>query len=765
MRQSRNLSAPFAAISLQALPAGAVLGVFFCALFGSALLLFIVQPMFAKIVLPQLGGSPAVWSVAMCFFQATLLGGYTYAHLLHRFASLRFAVAIHLCVLALATVSLPLGIAQGWGEPAGEGIHFWVLGLFGASIGLPFFALSGNAPLLQAWFAKSGHVHASDPYFLYGASNLGSLLALLSYPVLVEPNAAISAQSMGWSAAFVALIGLVGASGAAAIWNSSQRGAPAASAKTVKSSLPQTISWRDRAAWTGLAFVPSGLLVAVTSHITTDVAAAPFLWVLPLTLFLLTFIITFQRNPVLSQKSMLALQPVAVAALVVTLQLPLGDYWPIIIAVHLAGFFICAMVCHGELVRRRPQAGALTEFYLWMSVGGALGGLFTGLIAPQIFSSVVEYPLMILLALLVRPALWPLQPRSVAREAAIFAAILALAAGPKLLAGIEIVERAPVLYIAIFTALTAAMILARPHPLRLISLAAATMLIGQVLTPEMAKGANYRGFFGVNKVIDTPDGAFRLLQHGTTLHGAIRTEEVRAGVRPEPLTYYHRAGPFADAIAAQRQSSGLATAGVIGLGTGSLACYRKPQETWRFFEIDPIVIALARDKARFTFLSRCAPDSPVILGDARLQLRHEADGLYDLLVIDAFSSDAIPVHLITREALELYLRKLNRGGTLAFHISNRNMQLAPVLSALAKDLGLSAVMRHGGAATDFQSSFKTRARVVVLARAKSDLAVLAQMPGWSPLEPSSWRVWSDDYSNVLAAMWAGYRKKSQKTGP
>ena len=352
-------------------------------------------------------------------------------------------------------------------------------------------------------------MHANDPYFLYGASNLGSLLALLCYPVLVEPNAAISAQSIGWSAVFVGLIALVALSGRVALWSGLRETSSTTRRATLATAtLPSEVGWADRGAWTALAFVPSGLLVAVTSHISTDVAAAPFLWVLPLTLFLLTFIITFQRRPLLSQKAMLAVQPGFVAAWSSRCSCRSAIIGRWVIAIHLAGFFVCAMVCHGELVRRRPQAGSLTEFYLWMSFGGALGGLFTGLIAPQIFSSVIEYPLMILLALLARPKIWPLNGREAAREALIFAAILVVAAGPKLLAGIEIVDRAPLFYIAVFTVLTAAMILARPKPYRLFALAAATLLIGHVLTPEMAKGENHRGFFGVNKVIDTPDGVF-----------------------------------------------------------------------------------------------------------------------------------------------------------------------------------------------------------------------------------------------------------------
>ncbi|MHA1165474.1 MAG: fused MFS/spermidine synthase [Alphaproteobacteria bacterium] len=759
MSHTRRMDASAATPRALTVPAAVLLIGFTSTLFLSALLLFAVQPMFAKMVLPILGGSPAVWSVAMCFFQAALLGGYAYAHWLNSSVRTPIAVLIHLGVVMMAMLMLPLGIAEGWGHPPEDGLHFWVLALFAVSIGLPFFALAGNSPLLQAWFARTGHKHAQDPYFLYGSSNLGSLLALLSYPILIEPAATLMQQSGLWSLGYKALAVFVGLCGLAMLVS---RVPKPESHKSTKKEILEHAPLRQCLVWMGLAFVPSGLLVAVTSHITTDVAAAPFLWVLPLALFLLTFVITFQRKPILSHKAMLALQPIAVAALVIGMQFPLGNYWPVIVAIHLMAFFICAMVSHGELVQRRPKANDLTRFYLWMSLGGALGGLFTGLIAPYIFSTVLEYPIMIVLALLVRPGVFTSKSRTWIREGALVLLLLVLAIGPNLIAGIDIIGDAPEYYIAIFTVLGAAIILARTNPVRLAGLVAVTFLAGNVLVSQAAKGTNYRGFFGVNKVMVTSDGKFRLLKHGTTLHGAQKLPHVR-GTAPEPLTYYHREGPFADVIAAARRDHPLKNVGVIGLGTGALSCYRKGSENWKFFEIDPIVVELASDPEKFNFLSECAPNAKLIIGDARLTLDEEPAGRFNLIIVDAFSSDAIPVHLLTREALLMYLSKLDKNGILAFHISNRNMDLRPVLAAAAKDLGLATLTRHSGLAGELKKTYKTPATLVAFARSQSALDTLRSMKDWGPLRNKGWRVWTDDYSNVLGVIMASIGQQDRES--
>lgn len=725
-------------------------------MFLSALLMFGVQPMFTKMVLPRLGGSPSVWAVAMCFFQAVLLAGYAYAHLIVRKLSSPRGVIIHLAVMMLALVSLPIGLAEGWGRPPADGSSLWLLGLFAVSVGLPFFAISGNAPLMQAWFAKTGHKHASDPYFLYGASNIGSLLALLSYPILVEPFFALSEQSGNWSMGYSFLVALVGLSGMLMLVQRAPAAVSSAATGAETHARSERPSWTRRLSWIGLAFVPSGLLVAVTTHISTDVAAAPFLWVVPLSLFLLTFIIAFQHKPVIPHKWMLAAQPVLVAVMLVATPLDLmsGYLWASL-GLNLLVFFVLAMVCHGELIRKRPSAGHLTEFYLWMSFGGMLGGLFTGLIAPVVFSSVVEYPLLILASVAARPGLLALGNKW-GRELALAAALLFAVLAPKLLFGYEMAEEKPLALMIGLYLLGGAIALSREYPARLALLGCVMLLATQILPPKSHDYESIRGFFGVNKVMTTSNDKFRLLIHGTTIHGAQKIDASGRplGEKPEPLTYYHRGGPFADVIRTVRAKRPFRNVAAVGLGTGSLACYKRDGENWTFFEIDPIVARVARDPARFTFLSNCAPQAPVILGDARLTLSDQQGAAYDMLFLDAFSSDAIPVHLLTLEAIRSYLDKMAADGVLLFHISNRHMNLAPVLSAAAGKLGLAGRVHYPKKTKNMTEHYLSDSFVVVLARSGEHLAGLGARNGWQELPKPASRAWTDDFSDVLGAIFS-----------
>jgi hypothetical protein len=387
--------------------AGLALPAFGAAIFLSASLLFVVEPMFAKMVLPRLGGSSGVWSAAMVFFQASLFLGYAYAHVLASRLPLWLALVIHLAVLAAAALTLPLGIAAGFDRPPADGAALWVIGLFAASIGLPFFALSANAPLLQAWFARTAHRGAKDPYFLYAASNVGSFLALLSYPFLIEPRTTVSGQTHAWSLAFLVLVALVSLCGGLALLSRPAAAVPVApaTAEAPPAADAPPPGWRQALVWTGLAAVPSGLLVALTAHLSTDVAAAPFLWVVPLAIYLLTFVLVFQPRPPIPHRLMLRAEPPLIALLAIVVAMPLIATIFQVMAINLVAFFAIAMVCHGELARRRPPARHLTSFYLWMSAGGMLGGLAAGLIAPNVFNSVLEYPILIVLAVLCRPGL------------------------------------------------------------------------------------------------------------------------------------------------------------------------------------------------------------------------------------------------------------------------------------------------------------------------------------------------------------------------
>jgi len=684
-------------------------------LFLSALLLFSVQPLFAKMVLPRLGGTPAVWSVAMVFFQAMLLAGYAYAHALVRFVGLARGLLVHVAVLAVAVVWLPFRIASGFDQPPESGVAFWLLALFFVSIGAPFFAVSANAPLLQAWFSRTRHRHAHDPYFLYGASNLGSFFALLSYPVLFEPAFGVGEQSRLWLAGYIVLAAGVAVCGLTARSHSNGRAKEAhrgAAADVAPRPAPRAGS---RLSWVALASVPTGLLVAVTAHISTNVAAAPFLWVVPLALYLLTFVITFQRRPILPHRWMRPLLPLTTIAASASLlgHLPLGIVTET--AIHLSAFFVAAMVCHGELVARRPDASHLTEFYLWMSVGGVLGGAFTTLLSPLIFTTVLEYPFLIGASLLALPEM-------------------------------------------------RAMIRRRPQIFALVGLVVAVALwtgSSRVIDRE-------RSFFGVVTVSVSPDGNYRILSHGTTIHGAERIAEAAASAdRPEPLTYYTAEGPLASAITAHRGRLGRpVNVGIVGLGAGSLACHAGEGDKWRYYEIDPAVVRVATDPRHFRFLSACTPAAPIVLGDARLTVMREPDGLFDVLVIDAFSSDAIPVHLMTREAIAGYFAKLAPGGIVVLHISNRYMELRSVLAAIAEEENLA-----GAARLDLRGAEETRAmrkssEAVVLARSLDDIRQFLAA-GWEPLktDPANpVRAWSDDYSNIVAAIMRHRERKPPSQG-
>src|SRR5262245_62668457 len=378
-----------------------LLAPFFAAILMSAALLFAIQPMFTKMVLPRLGGAAAVWSVAMVFFQATLLAGYAYAHLLTRFAPGRGSVLIHLAVLLIACFALPLHLAEGWDEPPPRGEAFWLLGLFATSIGLPFFALAANGPLVQAWFVRTDHPSARDPYFLFAASNLGSFLALISYPLVVEPFLRLGEQTWLWTVGFYVLILLIAACGLMLLRSPSL--SPAAAPACSEETAPP--AWRERMAFVALAAVPSALLLAVTLHISTDAAAVPLFWVVPLAIYLLTFVIAFQTRPVIPHWLVVKAFPFVIVALAALMTISPFSTIVSLVSVLLSAFFVIALLCHGELARRRPAPQFLTAFYMRISAGGMIGGIAVGLIAPHAFNWVAEYPLLIALSVLCMPGL------------------------------------------------------------------------------------------------------------------------------------------------------------------------------------------------------------------------------------------------------------------------------------------------------------------------------------------------------------------------
>jgi hypothetical protein len=668
-------------------------------LFLSALLLFSVQPLFAKMVLPRLGGTPAVWSVAMVFFQAALLAGYLYAHILVRRVGPLRGLAIHATLLASALFWLPISVARGFETPPSTGLPVWLLTLFAASIGFPFLAVAANAPLLQAWFSRTGHPHGADPYFLYGASNLGSVLALLAYPLVAEPLLTLGNQSRLWTALYLVLaVGIL----ACGLVARGSGGAARGNRARERTAYERRVGWRERAQWMALAFLPSALLVAVTAHLSTNIAAMPLLWTLPLAAFLLTFVLAFQRDPLIPARPVQILVLLAAVAAILTYGLPTPLGGPLGIAINLFAFFVIALAWHTALVRLRPAAVHLTDFYLCMSAGGVLGGAFTSLAAPLVFDSVIEFPLLLGLSLLVVPESRKLL-RS--RRAVVFGAAL---------------------------------------------------LVAGLSAPAFDK-AEYRdrSFFGVVSTRLIGEGGFRVLVHGTTVHGAEHLADAAADADrpPKPLTYYAAGAPLGAAVAMeQARRAAPLEVGVVGLGVGTMACYGQPQETWRFYEIDPAVIAVATDRRLFTFLSACAPDAAIVPGDARLSLAEEPDQRFDILVIDAFSSDAIPVHLLTREALALYARKVRPDGVVLVHISNQFMELASVVAAGAAAEGfLAARMLHRRSSEEVARQ-ELSSDVVVITREPERIADY-RAAGWSPLFPQPGvGAWTDDYSNVIGAI-------------
>jgi len=720
-------------------------GLFSATLALGAALLFSVQPMVAKRVLPGLGGAPAVWNTCMVFFQAALLAGYAYVHAATARLGPRGQAALHAVLMAAALLALPIAIAPDAAglPPAGTNPAFWLLGMLLRRVGPPFFVVAATAPLLQRWFARTGHPTAMDPYFLYSASNLGSLIALLGYPLAVEPALDLTRQSRWWAVGYGLLAVLTLACAAAA-----RRPAPAAP-EVVDAGRPGMGRWSR---WVALAFVPSSLLLGVTTFLTTEIAAIPLLWVVPLAIYLLTFVLVFARRPPVPHELVLRLLPLAVTCLAVVIGL--GATQPGWIALHLLTFFAAAMACHGELARLRPPARDLTAFYLAMAVGGVLGGAFNALIAPALFDRIAEYPLALVLACLARPTPRRRSPGG-ALPLVIGLATVALAAGspsgPASRAG-EFGAKF-LLGLAAFACYALA-----GRPVRFAAAIGAVLAVGGL---SIGKGGpveyRARSFFGVLKVVRvaTTDGGARQLVHGRTLHGEQR---LAPALRREPLTYFTRSGPCGDVFAACHARARPAAPGVaiIGLGAGSLACYAEAGQRWTFYEIDPDVARVAADPRYFTFLGDCRAGPPaVVLGDARLRLRAAPDRGYGLIVMDAFSGDAVPVHLLTREALRLYRAKLAPGGLIAVQITNNSIDFAPVLGALAADAGMICRVRtEGHVAPEEARRGKYPSRWAVLVEQARDLGPLAADPRWvAPRVRPGQAVWRDDFANLVENFW------------
>ena len=728
----------------------------------SATLLFTVQPMFGKMILPMFGGSPSVWLTALVFFQLMLLVGYLYVYATITWLGIRKQAVLHLLILVLPLVVLPVRVLTGWIAISPMRPLASVSWTLVFSIGLPFFALSASAPLLQRWFATTSDPAAADPYFLYAASNLGSLGGLLAYPLLIEPMLRLRTQSHIWTMGYVVLVALLVVC-ASRMWRVRAVSKQANRKRDALGVKASPVSWPTRLRWLALAAVPASLLVSVTSYVTTDFTV-PLFWIAPLAIYLATFVLVFARRPIFSQRLMSSLLPFAVA---VPLVLAAGNVREslYLLVFPLVALFVAGMVCHGELAASRPPVGDLTEFYVWLSLGGAIGGLFNMLVAPLIFKTTAEYPLGLLLACLV-PATAP--TRQVKRKRikaarspwgsrerwltlGIAAALGLLVLGLAFPAARLRLPAGSLRFVGMVFALPAIIALCfRQKRVRFAAALGAILLAAAFyshLDPSVVGRA--RSFYGVYLIAN--HGEYRVLVHGTTNHGA---QSLVPQAKCMPLSYFFPTGPLGHLFRSFQGEHAKSDIAVIGLGTGSIAGYAQPGQRWTFYEIDPAVEQIARDPRYFTFLRDCAPQARVTLGDGRISIAREPEGIHDLIIFDAFTSDAIPLHLLTREALDLYLRKLSPHGVLVFNITNRYFDLRPVLSRLARDTHLVAYLQADFDVTpEEERAGKAGSQWVVMARRPEDLGGLLNDTQWMAALPNvTGTAWTDDYSNVLGAL-------------
>ncbi len=719
---------------------------FTLAILAGSFLLFLVQPMIARMALPRLGGAPAVWNSAMLVYQALLLGGYAYAHFIGRFAP-RVQAGVHLALLAAAALMLPIGLISA--EPsATANPALWTPWFLAASIGPLFFVIAAQAPLLQRWFAVSG---GGDPYPLYAASNLGSFAGLIAYPLLVEPMLPIAGQSLLWSTGYV-VVGVLVATCALML----PRGANLATAAVPVATT--RIPLRRMAYWTLLAAVPSGMMLSTTTYLTTDIVAMPLLWVVPLGLYLLSFSVAFADNRRLADGI------VRVTLLVVLLgggvAFAQNPQFPWLFApLGLVLLFCFAVALHSELFRTRPEPAQLTKFYLIMSFGGVLGGAFCALVAPLAFDWAYEHPILILTggALLTAPPIFPWGEKLwggswrrafIYGAVALFLSMLPVGVFPGVPAPVPVwLKIAGVILIINFAVLAIGSRVAFT-----MCLAAMMLALGGwgVLALTLDGGKRVRSYFGIYSFSESAET--RTLVHGTTVHGI---QSKLPGRQNEPLSYYAPESGVGLALRdlAARKAGG--RVGVVGLGAGTLACYKQPGQDWRFYEIDPAIEKIARDRARFTFLSSCAPDVPVNIGDARLVLGREVRGNaapLDVLVVDAFSSDAVPMHLLTRDALDIYARRLAPDGILLMHVSNRFLELEPVLAA-ADSWGWHLAKRDYAPDAEGRKRAYSDSHWIVLARDSAAFAAFLQRTGapkWGPTKRrAGFDGWTDDFASIL----------------
>ena len=735
-----------------------MLAVYATTLFLSAALMFMVQPMFGKMVLPLLGGSPAVWNTEVAFCQTILLLGYLYAHLTARWLGIRRQAVVHCFVIFVPLLLLPIDIPPGQAPPAVGNPVPWLLSLLTMALGLPFFVVATISPMLQNWFSSTDHPTAGDPYFLYAASNTGSLIGLLGYPVLMEPYFQLQNQGWAWGVGYGLLILLTLA---CAVTVLRSPGSPGGRTSAEESDSPlkdriEPLAPRRRFRWVLGAFVPSSLMLSVTTYLSVNIAPVPLLWVIPLAIYLVTFILVFARRTIIPHTTMVRIFSATILPLIIVIIFQATQPIWLMVGLHLAGFFVIAMVCHGAIAQDRPDPAHLTEFYLWISFGGVLGGVFNAIVAPMIFSTLAEYSLVLVLGVLLLA--W--NQGGLRRD--FHWLDLALPATLGLVTGgfiylFETLEAAagPAAQVVMFGIPAAVCYGFSKRPLRFGLSLGALFLASSLYSGGQGTILHIeRNFFGIHKVLLDREGGYHLLSHNGTLHGR---QSLEASRRCQPLSYFHATGPLGQVFAALGDRAGHWQVGAIGLGTGSIASYKQPDQQWIFFELDPTVVKIASDSHYFSYLTECSQDVEVIPGDARLSLSREADDRFDMIVLDAYSSDSIPIHLITRQALQLYLDKLTQEGLLAFHLSNQYLDLSSVVANLARDAGLVYLLQDDLSLSQEEwSSGKEPSRWAIMARHPATFDRLAGDPRWRQLGETEGQVWTDSYSSIFSVLnWSG----------
>ena len=728
--------------------------------FLSAALLFTLQPLFAKMLTPLMGGTPSVWNTALVFYQGALLVGYLYAHIIATRLKPRMQLYVHAAVLLFGLVFLPIKVSSLVGAPDVSNAVGWTMAALALSLGGPIVAISATAPLIQAWRARLGD--AVDPYRLYAASNLGSFIALAAFPFLIEPLIGAKMQALLWTVGYVILaVALV-----TAVW-----AVPATSQAPTEIATKKT-TWTERARWIFYAAPPSALLVAVTTHLTTDVASVPLIWIPPLALFLLTFIIAFSA---LGDKIAEAAAPLKfmVIFLLAAIMGAKIDQGMIGLGIHLTAFFLIVLCCHLELAVGRPEPARLTEFYLWMSFGGVLGGAAAALLAPVLLNTTIEYQIALAVALAVAPweraqLKWALPAALIAIGAAflyqnLYEVATWLEATIPIGKGVGVAETPfwfevmgvwrPEFAASVLCAVLAlAAMLAQRSALIVAAIGGVALLLPVI--DQDGEGIKFRerSFFGVLEITDSGEAptGWRFLSHGTTLHGVMSLDPNR---NREPMSYYFRETPigslYEEATAAKPTTL---HAGVIGMGMGSTTCYAKPGQKWTIFEIDDDVIKAAMNPELVGFIPRCAPDITIVRGDARLRMAEQPNDWFDILLVDAFSSDAIPTHMITKEALGLFMKKMAPDGVLIVHISNRYLDLGTIVSDAANDLGF-AVMEGNRDGEASNPNADTGVRAVIIARTQERLNRYIGQPMWTMVGPSAQsHPWTDDHTDILRAL-------------